>query len=1858
MPLPPLMEGVTIGEDNSWHGPPSPDARPRIPAEAVEPTVALTARVVSTLLRDLHNRPGDLHLSAVEPLVSRHVEPDLIWRGALRFLASMPQVRLRVESVTLGTGENRVALPADLSALIEEIPSEPLTQIGERVRPAILHTYPPYGPTPEMILDVPSTSLVDSLRERQRGTGGAGQDAGAESVGERIWSGLLPAEIPAVGRSFELTADFDPSFRPLQAGSPVRLLVPEPASVAWWSGPGGSGPRLPAGTRMSVMGESDTGGLRVADLVLEHLGPDPDRDSESGSSSSDGSSGSSVGRGAERGSPGVLAPRQRPLVGSIDEILGAGPSRPARALGPDTPAREPVPTPGADLVEQSPERSFEVEPGGVTPGVWVEEIHPNVRAVLRRELGTLLGGRELPNGAEFDELVSQLREETRVALERRRESAASGLGTDGEAASWPVRELGPVPRDRIGGLQATLLAGGLARALLAREGKTPGEPGLGGGAPGPGVDASTSESVAAIEGLRESTRGAQRRLAGSGPHDLDETGGTTSSRRTSDAVGNVPVESSLPARWDPSSMRADPGFVDIVVEGRRKLARTPGVASVGAPSLVSRADVLSELRRFADERGRTLPGRKALTEAVSHVLGADKILPTLTLSLRARGWRAEYPEFVQRLEEWAATGADDPSTVRSRLDGGWQEGGRSLLPGTRMTTLDTSALVRVWAQAALRAGSSARSLIRRSGGLVDTTTLGKWSRGVVTDPGVVSRELDVHQQNWGGFAADRGWEDGSETELLAIAGETATGVMGTVVSPDPPPSERIVYNLLIDHVATALVEQRIWEPGLVGTDVPSDITESARLLVEKAQDAGFLWPFIGSAGRSHGSTSTMAPAGPSRTAPPPYVPVGEVSRWDADALASDGAFTEIVREARDRLVRSPGAANFSQDAVQVDGTFRDRLTRFRAGDGRVELPAAVLRQAIRQVLARDPQRRHDFVDRRMEGWRTEHPQLVEMVEGWATDGTAVPSLRGRLDELKAANDGGFAPRVPFEKRDEEALTRIWARAGWVSGRPIPWLSWASGGLATATQINGWRDAHTWVPKFRDVGVLTQHDGFRTVVLGVRAELARTPGVPDTMAGTLGTSAVFAERVVSLGIEVGRAMLSDPSLSAAVSAVLADHPWGQHRQVELRADGWRTDQPQLVALVGGWSREYPAPDRSLPDRLAALRATNDGGFVPGIPFVSRDEMALVQIASRAGYLSGRSPEQLADWADGLVGVSTIRDWAELYEWDANRRRSVPSSARADETPTTADTRIRDDAAADATPGPELPPDLERSVSEVLELPRLDWHVLATGMGRTVGQLFDLDAAARELVSEVLPDLLWSGPRGRVAFSLMVDRIAVELVEWGLTGSPTAGTAAAEGTRAVANELARRVRTAGIAPNPGAIEPEAEPASKRSRILGPDDVHGTERTDLPTRPARRPWHQLVDAPELSHNERGDLRRAMQVADPRAGSAVFAALPELPEGREFDQLVEFLRARVDDIGSGPGHGGAPRTDPAGRFADAYAVYFGVPPWIGRVCGAVPRSRPGARRPVRCPTEKPTPARAPPESVRTPGPTSSSHGPRARRPRRWTPFWPTLRTRRTRAPLPADPTCPAATHTATTTTRACCGGNRPCTAPEPSNPGRSPRPRWPGATRMPGGRPNGGTQSWPPSWWTTPAPGSQPSSPRSTLSWRSPPTRAAPMWRAAWTCWTQDCPTPPAGSWTASPRANRWRSGPPASSRRHAARDAQPRCWTVPRTCSTRSSWPVPGPGSPISSTTGRHGGRPTGTWASWRCGGPSSARSSTPPSGRPCAASSPRSMRRTRCRRPPWCRTRIRTARDRPRRRSRRSRTATPRSTAPRRPSTSDR
>ena len=111
---------------------------------------AVARDIVSTLERGLVDRDGDLHLTAVAPVVAALPNPDAAWRAVIRFLLTQPDVVERIRTITdrvlTVEADGRVTthvvpLPAPVRAALGLIDPEPpadpegVWRLGELMRP-------------------------------------------------------------------------------------------------------------------------------------------------------------------------------------------------------------------------------------------------------------------------------------------------------------------------------------------------------------------------------------------------------------------------------------------------------------------------------------------------------------------------------------------------------------------------------------------------------------------------------------------------------------------------------------------------------------------------------------------------------------------------------------------------------------------------------------------------------------------------------------------------------------------------------------------------------------------------------------------------------------------------------------------------------------------------------------------------------------------------------------------------------------------------------------------------------------------------------------------------------------------------------------------------------------------------------------------------------------------------------------------------------------------------------------------------------------------------------------------------------------------------------------------------------------------------------------------------------------------------------------------------------------------------------------------------------------------------------------------------------------------------------------------
>ncbi|WP_452039175.1 WXG100-like domain-containing protein [Amycolatopsis samaneae] len=156
-----------------------------------EETLALTQKVVQTLVRDLHNRDGDLHLTAVDGVVRRHPDPDAVWTAALGYLASRPELASLVRSVTdhelIAVDQEKVVeLPPGAARLLEIDRGDRRHYLAEFSYPATMHPPSQSRPAPpEAVLTRPPN--VDKTTSGS--SGGAVRPENRQSTSQAVTTG-------------------------------------------------------------------------------------------------------------------------------------------------------------------------------------------------------------------------------------------------------------------------------------------------------------------------------------------------------------------------------------------------------------------------------------------------------------------------------------------------------------------------------------------------------------------------------------------------------------------------------------------------------------------------------------------------------------------------------------------------------------------------------------------------------------------------------------------------------------------------------------------------------------------------------------------------------------------------------------------------------------------------------------------------------------------------------------------------------------------------------------------------------------------------------------------------------------------------------------------------------------------------------------------------------------------------------------------------------------------------------------------------------------------------------------------------------------------------------------------------------------------------------------------------------------------------------------------------------------------------------------------------------------------------------------------------------------------------------------
>ncbi len=257
---------ITIGSATSWL-PRSPLKPPR--RYLTDQVAEVTRDVVATLIRELYNREGDLHLTYVAPVIAGLPEPYEAWRAVITFILSQPglppvttvtdRILHRVDTdITVFV----VDLPADLSAALglSSVPSgqDPpgIWRRTELMRPVTLGTVgraaardsaEPGGPVPgssaaaEATSDAQQADLPPRLRLREPSWGpeSVAPDVGRPVGVEAVAGAAAAPGVPAGGgaRTVEVRSDrWQPlrnalEYQPGDGGGRRRVIRPPGSGV-------------------------------------------------------------------------------------------------------------------------------------------------------------------------------------------------------------------------------------------------------------------------------------------------------------------------------------------------------------------------------------------------------------------------------------------------------------------------------------------------------------------------------------------------------------------------------------------------------------------------------------------------------------------------------------------------------------------------------------------------------------------------------------------------------------------------------------------------------------------------------------------------------------------------------------------------------------------------------------------------------------------------------------------------------------------------------------------------------------------------------------------------------------------------------------------------------------------------------------------------------------------------------------------------------------------------------------------------------------------------------------------------------------------------------------------------------------------------------------------------------------------------------------------------------------------------------------------------------------------------------------------------------------------------------------------
>ncbi len=117
---------ITPGSQRSWAD--TTTAPPPVPLTAGQVTSRLT-RAITTLARQLTSREGNLHLTAIAPLITTLPDPDVAWTATLTLLLEFKAALPAVTSITQfrwsdDVTPEYVVLPPEADALIDRAPAQ------------------------------------------------------------------------------------------------------------------------------------------------------------------------------------------------------------------------------------------------------------------------------------------------------------------------------------------------------------------------------------------------------------------------------------------------------------------------------------------------------------------------------------------------------------------------------------------------------------------------------------------------------------------------------------------------------------------------------------------------------------------------------------------------------------------------------------------------------------------------------------------------------------------------------------------------------------------------------------------------------------------------------------------------------------------------------------------------------------------------------------------------------------------------------------------------------------------------------------------------------------------------------------------------------------------------------------------------------------------------------------------------------------------------------------------------------------------------------------------------------------------------------------------------------------------------------------------------------------------------------------------------------------------------------------------------------------------------------------------------------------------------------------------------------